>query len=270
MAAKSGDSKKVDKKEEEATEDELTLRVDATIRDAGADELGIYRAADNTLTMKALLQQYTQFSSLTEVDEDGEHPLFPQSKGRGELRSRATRQLGVSSSSIGLGGEPGRSATRDLVDSLLRRLDNDRLPQIKDSFYMKDNALTSEEFVAVLRGHIGHVTGGDDRQVAAELAKLHARLCKGGADGGGGDEAAVEAVGETVPEGAEGAEGTEAAAEATEGAVVTWSMFARLLLDTGVVGDMVSSPVTSVRDFCNVLGVWQLQHSQGAEPYRIG
>lgn len=214
--------------------DELALKVDATLRSSGADEYGINRNSEVAPTMKALLNQYTQYSALTEVDENGEHPLFPQSQdsARREVRNRNLRQTVGSGAALGSSKGASQSSGRNMLDMLFRRMDTDRWPQIKDCFYAKEDSLTSAEFVSMLRSHIGHIPGGDERLVTAELAKLHTRLYKG---------TSLLADDEVDAADIEGVEGQDGEGEPAEVPVVSWSMFARLLLETGIVGDMVRS-----------------------------
>lgn len=212
--------------------DELAIKVDATLRLAGVDQNGLKRATEMPATMKALLHQYTQHSALTEVDENGEHPLFPQSQesARRDLRHRGGRQVAGTSTALGLKAGVGPTSGRAVVDMLLRRMDNDRWPQIKDYFFSKDDALSSADFVSMLRGHIGHIPGGDERQVTLELAGLHTRLWKG---------MPYSAIEEPEVDEAEGGEGQDGEGQLADSRYVSWGMFARLLLESGIVGDMV-------------------------------
>mmetsp|Transcript_100313 Transcript_100313/g.284167 ORF Transcript_100313/g.284167 Transcript_100313/m.284167 type:complete len:1154 (+) Transcript_100313:239-3700(+) len=206
----------------------VSSEVDRVIREHGADEMGISYTQTYGPTMRALLHEYTQCSAVAEVNEDGEHPLFPMS--RGETRSLRARHatgdvLGSSNDS-----DAGSRNDHRLLDSLLKSLDNDRLPQIKDQFFLKGNALGVEEFTSTLKGHIGHVAGADERQIKDELTKLHARLVVAGEDGIGEVDLSRDADGAEEGEGAENPEGH-----------VSWSMFAKLLLDKGIVGDVVNN-----------------------------
>lgn len=243
-------SKKPEGKADPGDRDALAVRVGSTLRNAGADEYGLDRAPDMAPTMRALLHQYTQYGTLTEVDEDGEHPLFPRSAdaGRGEARLRTgpLRQAIGMAAPLGASGDSLRGDGPDMVNYLLRRLDNDRLPQIKDAFSRKDQGLTSDEFVSVLCGYIGHVDGADDRLVSTELARLHASLRRGVAGVAEGGSGALVLADRQPGSPSDGVEciaegGEDGVVEPAEDGFVSWGAFAKCLLDTGVVNDIVSS-----------------------------
>lgn len=225
--------------EKAATEkDHLAAEVDALLRKTGADCRGNARNDTRGPTMEALLRQYTQSGSLTETNEDGEHPLFPSSEDKQailETRNAQSRHLGLGDSLGGSGsGQDGATVARlDLKKSLER----DKLPLIKEAFLAKGNALDVEQFVTMMQKFVVSDSElglrGDEKLISNQLADLHRRLIEN--DGGI----------EPEPSAAEAAEGeaagvtfmTATGAEAT----VSWSMFAKLLLDEGVVGDAVGS-----------------------------
>lgn len=220
--------------------------VDAAIRSSGADAKGMAYTEAHGATMKALLSRYTQSGTLAEMDEEGEHPLFPTRSAErgGEARGPGLIDSLAGSSDAERRGGVGREVT--FLDLLLRHLDNERLPQIKDQFLQRGNALSSSAFVSLLSSHLGNIEGVDERQVVAELTRLHLRLAAGegralesptpisvsGGGGGGGGEG----VSPFITQAADLGEGREASdSERT----VSWGAFAHFLLDEGVVGDVV-------------------------------
>lgn len=197
----------------------LEHQVSASLKKAGADMLGMGYSEVRGPTMEALLRQYTQCASLTETDEDGEHPLFPTSRDKTDTKPRNARLRlpGIGDALSGKAEENVGPARLDLV----RHLDRDRLPQIKDAFFARSNQLNADQFVSVLQKHVGHIEGGDEKQVVNQLMELHARL--------------------TGDSGTESASNTTFLTSARVEATVSWSQFAKVLLDEGVVGDVVSN-----------------------------
>lgn len=187
------------------------------------------------LTMRALLHQYTQTHTLTEVDEDGEHPLFPRPRGRGEQRT-----AGVGDGHSTVAGDAESSAKEQiLISQILRGIDTERLTHVKELFMQKDNELDSKDFVDVLFGNVRSLEGGEDRLIDG-LELLHARLAQ---------EREEDKVDEN-DDSKDAHDSTEKPAFLTEGnqgeedgarRIVTWNLFAKFLLDEGVVSDVIAS-----------------------------
>lgn len=180
--------------------------------------------------MKALLHQYTAVARVSEVDEDGEHPLIPKGQDRGQSRNLRTVR-GSSESGVDRDTSRRKDGITERFDGVFQRLDNDRLPELKDEFFAKGNALHCDDFVAAVFPHLGYVEGGDDH---ADLAELHAGLVSNQEEGATVEGVTVGAVGET-------AFMTEASAEEGVNSFVTWGMFADLLLQSGYVSEVLKN-----------------------------
>lgn len=249
MSSKAKKPDKEKKDDEAAKEDELAHKVHVTLRNAGADFLGIQRAPEMLPTMKALLHQYTQHTTLTEVNEDGEHPLFPRSSdtGRGDLRNRGGRQAvprAQQPTRRRALTKPAENPGWDNVELLLRTIENDRWPEIKDDFRTKDDAVTCEDFITILRVHIGHVPGRGDCVAVSELTKLHRRLCGDRDENENGDspyggDTETPAFHEARPalsgDQQEDVEGDRAEPS------IGWDCFANFLLESCIVAEIVGS-----------------------------
>mmetsp|Transcript_59487 Transcript_59487/g.128674 ORF Transcript_59487/g.128674 Transcript_59487/m.128674 type:complete len:1136 (+) Transcript_59487:181-3588(+) len=201
--------------------------VDLVLQQSGADSTGIGSAGHGP-TMKALLNQCTKTSLAPEMAHQGEHRLLPTSgMSRGEhlVRSRLA--------STGAGDSASDSRYGLRLDAFLRHLDKDRLGELKERFIAMGNALTSEELADLLAGFTGPADQGN-AELKEMFLRLHAQLVADEADSAGDSESGGPDVG-VVAVPVEAAFLTEA--KETEGpeGVVTWTMFAKLLLERGVV-----------------------------------
>lgn len=150
-------------------------------------------------TMSALLKQYTQRGSLAEVDEDGEHPLFPTSVNLGPRSGGRSRQRPPPAAG-GAGGDAEQSGRGSKVarPDIIWSLDRDRWAQLKRQFLIKGRAQNRQEFVALLRGFVTHAEGRDERQVMEQLDDLYTRLSPDEDDGVSWNELSAHIIGQGV------------------------------------------------------------------------
>jgi len=218
--------------------EEVKLRMHETIQKAGADASGTLEPAPHNPTMRALLERYTQSHTLTERDEDGEHPLFPQSRSRGRAEQRPGHAAG--GAELVLAKESIASSREQiLISRVLHKIDTEKLTHVKDAFMEKDNALTSKDFVDLLLPTVRSMEGGEE-QVVAALQLVHEMIGQGVK---GEDESEKESeVKETAQEDElmNPAFMTEAQVEEETQKLVSWEVFAKLLLQEGVVANVVS------------------------------
>eukprot|EP00931_Biecheleriopsis_adriatica_P010284 TRINITY_DN11136_c0_g2_i1.p1 TRINITY_DN11136_c0_g2~~TRINITY_DN11136_c0_g2_i1.p1 ORF type:complete len:1153 (+),score=285.20 TRINITY_DN11136_c0_g2_i1:92-3550(+) len=229
---KSKEKKKDEKDESQPAVDEGAERVHNTIVSFGADAYGTKYPTSHGPTMRALLHQYTQSHTLTEIDEDGEHPLIPQSRsrGRGEQRPGHASSSGDAHATA---AESELSAKEQaMISKLLRKIDTDKLTHVKELFSQKDNALNSKDFVDVLFANVRNMEGGEDRLLTA-LELLHTKLTEKPGEEEGEEEAVEDKAFITES-------GVASEDDGSKG-LVTWEMFAELLLREGVVADVVNS-----------------------------
>eukprot|EP00434_Breviolum_minutum_P016925 symbB.v1.2.014933.t4/scaffold1103.1/size137753/9 len=205
---------------------------------SGAKASGTLEPAPHNPTMRALLERYTQSHTLTERDEDGEHPLFPQSRSRGRAEQRPGHAAG--GAELVLAKESIASSREQiLISRVLHKIDTEKLTHVKDAFMEKDNALTSKDFVDLLLPTVRSMEGGEE-QVVAALQLVHEMIGQGVK---GEDESEKESeVKETAQEDElmNPAFMTEAQVEEETQKLVSWEVFAKLLLQEGVVANVVS------------------------------
>lgn len=183
--------------------------------------------ADHGPTMKALLQQYTQYANLAQAPDGEDHLLFPAD------RVRQTGKADQKGKSLEPELQPHKSDDR--VHQLLRMLDKDQLPNIKRKFLAHRTGVHEDEFVAILQDYVEHVEGAEERSISADLKELFAQLSRNT-----GEPVHVKGEGRAVAEVRGGEAPTPDNTYAYQ-PVVSWSMLAKLLLDEGVVGSMLSS-----------------------------
>lgn len=209
------------------------LRMHETIQKAGADASGTLAPAPHNPTMRALLERYTQSHTLTERDEDGEHPLFPQSRSR-----RAEQRHGhAGAAELVLAKESMAASSREqiLISRVLHKIDTEKLTHVKEVFMEKENALTSKDFVDLLLPTVRSMEGGEE-QVVAALQLVHETIGQGVK---GEEEKEVKEV-EEEDDLMNPAFMTEAQVEEETQKLLSWEVFAKLLLQEGVVANVVA------------------------------
>mmetsp|Transcript_58012 Transcript_58012/g.111881 ORF Transcript_58012/g.111881 Transcript_58012/m.111881 type:complete len:1193 (+) Transcript_58012:138-3716(+) len=234
------------KNPKDATADgNLLAKVGKTIQEFGADAMGATNADSPGITMRTLLNRYTQNSSVSETNEDGEHLLFPSRLGDERVGDLRGSTLSGDGDQRGAGGEPRRGgpahANTDIpggvtwLDQLLRQLDHGRLPLIKDRFLQRGGNLPSEDFAVLMAGQIGEVEGCDERLVISEFMRLHERLAIEGDFANSHSPRTRQETGQSFITEVAVDDDVDVAPEK----LVSWNMFAKLLLDQGIVGDVV-------------------------------
>lgn len=211
----------------------IMLRMHETIQKAGADVSGTLAPAPHNPTMRALLERYTQSHTLTERDEDGEHPLFPQSRSR-----RAEQRHGhAGAAELVLAKESMAASSREqiLISRVLHKIDTEKLTHVKEVFMEKENALTSKDFVDLLLPTVRSMEGGEE-QVVAALQLVHETIGQGVK---GEEEKEVKEV-EEEDDLMNPAFMTEAQVEEEMQKLLSWEVFAKLLLQEGVVANVVA------------------------------
>eukprot|EP00439_Symbiodinium_sp_Y106_P050581 s213_g6.t1 len=226
---------------------------------------GTLFAAPHNPTMKALLERYTQSHTLTEVDEDGEHPLFPQSRSRGRGEQRLGHAAGGGDLHAVLAREP-QSSLKDLapVARVLHKIDTEQLTHIKDVFMRLGDALNLKDFLDTLLPHVRNMEGGEEQAIVA-LEMLHHQMTEGDEE-----EEEAEVKPEVKTEVEEGNQAflteTQMGEEETE-KLVSWDMLANVLLDEGVVANVVSgfnvTQVLSVLDLDKITPLQAIFEKEG-------
>lgn len=262
---KAADVPEVKRTSREELVDELSQRVHQTIQKAGANADGTLFAAPHNPTMKALLERYTQSHTLTEVDEDGEHPLFPQSRSRGRGEQRLGHAAGGGDLHAVLAREP-QSSLKDLapVARVLHKIDTEQLTHIKDVFMRLGDALNLKDFLDTLLPHVRNMEGGEEQAIVA-LEMLHHQMTEGDEE-----EEEAEVKPEVKTEVEEGNQAflteTQMGEEETE-KLVSWDMLANVLLDEGVVANVVSgfnvTQVLSVLDLDKITPLQAIFEKEG-------
>eukprot|EP00435_Cladocopium_sp_Y103_P031150 s482_g7.t2 len=199
----------------------------------GLKASGTLAPAPHNPTMRALLERYTQSHTLTERDEDGEHPLFPQSRSR-----RAEQRPGhAGGAELVLAKESMAASSREqiLISRVLHKIDTEKLTHVKEVFMEKENALTSKDFVDLLLPTVRSMEGGEE-QVVAALQLVHETIGQGVK---GEEEKEVKEV-EEEDDLMNPAFMTEAQVEEETQKLLSWEVFAKLLLQEGVVANVVA------------------------------
>ncbi|CAL1150123.1 unnamed protein product [Cladocopium goreaui] len=199
----------------------------------GLKASGTSAPAPHNPTMRALLERYTQSHTLTERDEDGEHPLFPQSRSR-----RAEQRHGhAGGAELVLAKESMAASSREqiLISRVLHKIDTEKLTHVKEVFMEKENALTSKDFVDLLLPTVRSMEGGEE-QVVAALQLVHETIGQGVK---GEEEKEVKEV-EEEDDLMNPAFMTEAQVEEETQKLLSWEVFAKLLLQEGVVANVVA------------------------------
>ncbi|CEL95412.1 unnamed protein product [Vitrella brassicaformis CCMP3155] len=131
-----------------------------------------------TTTWQVLLEKFSECAFLTEVDEDGQHPLFPDPKRseggahgkKGPLEEAHGALVEVGSGGAGAlpGGEEGEGPHKggDQLE-ILARVDQDRITMIKEEFLNRNNNVAIDEFVYIMKKYMDWTGFLDELREAA-------------------------------------------------------------------------------------------------------
>ncbi|CAJ1449792.1 unnamed protein product [Effrenium voratum] len=168
----------------------------------------------------------------------------------------------------GLVAKETQASTKEqnLISRVLHKIDTERLTHVKEEFMRMDNALNCKDFVELLLPNVRSMEGGEE-QVVAALELLHSDIGQGVKDPEGPVEEKevkeeadpfVRLTSSTYENNP--AFLTEAQVEDETQKLVSWDIFAKLLLQEGVVANVVSEfNVTQVLSVIDLEKITPLQ-----------